>query len=763
MAALDLRQAQARLRALDHERGVLMRQIAAMQAAAGGPDVRTAEGRVALFQSMFRGRSDVFARRWESTKTPGRSGWAPRCANEWRPGTCIKPKVKCAECASRQFVALTSTEIRHHLEGRQTIGIYPLLPDETCWLVAIDLDGASWRDDVAALRESAEDLSIPVLVERSRSGDGAHVWVLFSDPVSARIARSVGSLLLTRGMSRQAIAMSSYDRLFPNQDTMPTGGFGNLIALPLQRERRSEGCTVFLGEDLKPYPDQWAYLAGVQRFPASRALDVVAESERAGGALGLQPVTDSGARTVSPTRAAALSQVIQVTLAGRVQIPTSSLPPDIRDRLVRVAAFPNPVFFERERARLSTHKTPRVIACHESVAGDLLLPRGCLDRVIDELEGCGVKASVDDARSHGAPIKASFNGTLSADQRAAVAALAKHDIGVLVAPPGAGKTVVATALIAARSRSTLVLVHRRPLLDQWIARLAEFLDIAPECIGATIDNPGNSGIDVVMIQSLARREPDDLARYGHVVVDECHHVPAFTTERVLRALPVRMVTGLTATPERRDGHHPIVTMQCGPVRHTITATTQVETATRRVLFAREPPFDVTTLPADPGIQEVLSAVAADRNRTKRIATDVLGELAEGRFPLVLTERREHLDALAELVAADTDRVTVLHGGIGKRARRRVDELLASPGPRVVLATGRYIGEGFDDPRLDTLMLAMPIAWKGTMTQYAGRLHRHHDSKHEIRVIDYVDHAVPVLRRMFAKRQRAYAALGYAPG
>lgn len=370
---------------------------------------------------------------------------------------------------------------------------------------------------------------------------------------------------------------------------------------------------------------------------------------------------------------------------------------------------------------------------------------------------------MDDARSDGTAINPPFKGTLSEQQRAAVDVLAKHDIGVLVAPPGAGKTVIAAALIAARARSTLVLVHRRPLLDQWIARLGEFLEIAPGSIGATIDKPGSSGIDVVMIQSLARREPGHLARYGHVVVDECHHVPAFTTERVLRELPARLVTGLTATPERRDGHHPIVTMQCGPVRHTITAATQVETATRRVMFAREPPFDVGTLPPDPGIQEVLGAVAADRNRTERIAADVLAELAEGRFPLVLTERRAHLDALAELIAADSNRVAVLHGGIGKRARRRVDDLLSSTEPRVVLATGRYIGEGFDDPRLDTLMLAMPIAWKGTMTQYAGRLHRHHDAKHEIRIIDYVDHAVPVLRRMFAKRQRAYAVLGYAPG
>jgi hypothetical protein len=265
MEVLDLEQAQARLNALDRERAVLARQIASMRSAAGGPDVGTAEGRVALFQSLFRGRTDVFATRWQSAKNSGRSGWAPRCSNERQPGICEKPKVKCADCSKRRFVALTSSELRRHLEGRQTIGIYPLLADETCWLVAVDLDGDAWRQDVSALRESAEGLGVPVLIERSRSGDGAHMWVLFSEPVSARIARSVGSLLLTRAMSRHAIAMSSYDRLFPNQDTMPAGGFGNLIALPLQRERRDEGCTVFLDGDLEPYPDQWAYLAGMAR------------------------------------------------------------------------------------------------------------------------------------------------------------------------------------------------------------------------------------------------------------------------------------------------------------------------------------------------------------------------------------------------------------------------------------------------------------------------------------------------------------------
>jgi superfamily II DNA or RNA helicase len=236
-----------------------------------------------------------------------------------------------------------------------------------------------------------------------------------------------------------------------------------------------------------------------------------------------------------------------------------------------------------------------------------------------------------------------------------------------------------------------------------------------------------------------------------------------SAERVLRDLRARSFTGLTATPERRDGHHPILAMQCGPVRHTITATVAVETAACRVLLAKDTGFDATLLPPEPGIQEILGAVAGDEERSRRIALDALGELREGRYPLVLTERREHLHVLASLISEHTDRVVVLHGGIGVRARRAADAVLASDGPRVVLATGRFIGEGFDDPRLDTLMLALPIAWKGTMTQYAGRLHRHHDAKRDIRIIDYVDHDVPVLRRMFAKRQKTYARLGYAPG
>jgi superfamily II DNA or RNA helicase len=762
-STIDLTRARERLVELDRERAELCRTIAGMEATTGGPDVTTAEGRVALFASLFRGRPDVFATRWESTKNPGKTGWAPRCLNEWKPGVCEKPRVKCADCGHRRFVTWSEAEARRHLEGRQTAGIYPLLADETCWLVAIDLDGPCWRDDVDALRDSAREVDIPVLVERSRSGNGAHLWVLFSRPVTARVARAVGSLLLTCAMRRRSISMASYDRLFPNQDTMPAGGFGNLIALPLQHARRAEGCTVFLGEDLEPCPDQWIYLAGVRRLDGEQAEQIARDAERAGETLGLPERTASKSRARPRELASASSSSIEICLTGRVEIPVGGITPDLRDRLRRTAAFANPEFFERERARLSTHKTPRVIACHEDTGDRLLLPRGCLDSAVDEIEPAGAEVTVRDERSPGTPISVTFAGTLTSPQRAAVKAMAAHETGVLVAPPGAGKTVMATALIAKRARSALVLVHRRPLFEQWISRLAEFLDISPDQIGSPTKTLGSSGVDVAMVQTLTRRQDVDLSRYGHVIVDECHHVPAFSVERLLRDIPARAITGLTATPQRRDGHHPIITMQCGPVRHTLTRSEQVETATRRVLISRDSRFDPTRLPVDPGIQEILSAVAADENRTRRIAADVIAELTEDRYPLVLTERREHLDAIAELLKAETHRVVVLHGGMGVNAQRRADEMLCSDEPRVVLATGRYIGEGFDDPRLDTLMLAMPIAWKGTMTQYTGRLHRHHHAKHEIRIVDYVDHAVPVLRRMYAKRQKAYASLGYAPG
>jgi superfamily II DNA or RNA helicase len=654
------------------------------------------------------------------------------------------------------------------------MGIYPLLADETCWLLAIDLDGETWRDDVAALRGACQEVGLAPAVERSRSGAGAHAWFFFATPLPSARARTLGELLLTRAMARcPSLRMDSYDRLFPSQDTLPAGGFGNLIALPLQHEARESENTLFLDEDLKPFADQWAFLASVPRISAGDVDEIIAGARSAGTHLRVAEHsfdTQAPWRPVTPLRdrlaEVVLPETLSATLAQRLYIERDGLPAVLVDALRRLAVFVNPVFAERQAMRLSTGLTPRVIACFENLARHLALPRGCLSAVRSLLNELGVELLLTDLRSAGATLGAGFTGELNKDQARAVADTLAHDIGVMCAPPGAGKTVMGISVIAARDRSTLVLVHRKPLVEQWLERLREFLNVDPNAIG-TIGSGGSqpSGlIDVATVQGLARSLPDRkvLENYGHVVVDECHHVPAVSIERLLASCPARYITGLTATPYRRDGHHPIIAMQCGPIRHTI-GVVGVDSPTFRVI-RRDTAFDPTGLPPDPGIQEVYSALAADDDRLELVATDTLALLADGYAPMVLTERRDHLDRLAQRLRVDVPELVVLHGDVTPRRRRdalaRLNQLSGNE-PRLVLATGRFIGEGFDDPRLDALLLAMPIAWRGTVVQYAGRLHRRHPDKSEARIYDYVDVNVPVLRRMFAKRAKAYSAMNYA--
>lgn len=652
-----------------------------------------------------------------------------------------------------------------------------MLADDTCRLLAIDLDGRSWRDDIAAIRKVCEEIDVAPAVERSQSGSGAHLWFFFSSTVSATLARSFGLMILTEAMAFCAtLGMSSYDRMFPSQDTLPTGGFGNLIALPLQRGARTDANTVFLDEHLEPYADQWAYLDALARITPERLEELVARADQDDGIPGLGEVANGGGpapwRPTQPLGrrlvATKMPEEVNATLAQRLYVRTEGLSAALLDALRRLATFSNPQFLERQRMRFSTARTPRVIACFEETAGFLALPRGCREPLEVLLRGLGVQLELTDERSEGIDLDARFRGELSEVQAGAARDMLGDQIGVLCAPPGSGKTVIAIQMIATRARSTLVLVHRKPLLEQWIERLSQFLELDPEQIGMIGGgkNKPTGLLDVAMVQSLARHKaPGELlAGYGHVVVDECHHVPAVTTERVLAAAPARYVTGLTATPQRRDGHHPIVAFQCGPIRHAIDhrSTDDGHGLELRVV-RRDTCFDPSGLPTDASIQEVYGALADDQERTEMIACEALELIAEGRSPIILTERREHLDRLTTRLADLVPTLIAMHGEMPATAARAASEQLAKAPddePLLVLATGRYIGEGFDEPRLDTLLLAMPIAWKGTAVQYAGRLHRAHPGKREARVYDYVDAELPVLRRMFAKRLKAYRALGY---
>ena len=740
----------------------------------GGSNEWPAASKLRLFRDLFRGREDVFAVRWENHGR-GRSGYSPLCANEWQRGVCGKPKVRCGECANQAFVGLDDRQLLAHLQGRQVIGIYPLLPDDCCWLLAIDLDRGSWRADAQAVARTCRSLGLHPAIERSRSGNGAHIWFFFTDPVPAAEARRLGFTILTATMAHgAALGVDSYDRLFPSQDVLPSGGFGNLIALPLQRAARNAGNSEFLDHRLEPHRDQWSYLASVPKITPHRLAALLAHGDE-DGALAVHPATDPSDAPWRPPRTlrARLSEIrlpesIEVTVADRVYIDRSNLPPTLAHAIRRLATFSNPMFTELQRMRLSVARTPRVIGCFEDLDRHLALPRGCLPDITSLVGDLGVKLDLRDERVDGQTFELEFCGELNDSQQAVARKFLRHDVGVLCAPPGWGKTVLAINLIASRGCSTLVLVHRKPLVEQWTERLCEFLNITPKSIGRL--GAGRRRltrrIDIAMVQTLARSDDlHDLVRpYGHVVIDECHHVPAVEVERVLSAIPARFIAGLTATPYRRDGHQPIITMQCGPVRHIIsTPVLRAGAALKRRVIRKDTSFDPSVLPSQASIQEIYGALAADNDRLGLVLADIRELVGDGRAVVVLTERREHLERIATSIHAEVPNIVVLHGGIKPKARRAAMAQLAAQSddqPRLILATGRYLGEGFDDPRLDTLLLTMPIAWKGTVVQYAGRLHRTHAAKRDIRIYDYVDSEVPVLRRMYAKRLRTYREMGY---
>ena len=745
-----------------------------------GGDLSTPDGKISLFRSLFRGREDVYAVRWEGKG--GKSGYSPAAAMDWRAiNSALPEERKRIARKTRMLLPLTTDVIRRHLTGKHTIGIYPLLPDETCWFLAIDFDKKSWMADSTAFLQTCSRFHISAIVERSRSGNGSHVWMFFDRPVFASDARKLACALLTRTMEkRHEIGLDSYDRVFPSQDTLPKGGFGNLIALPLQRGPRQQGNSTFLNELYEPYHNQWEFLESVQRIKADTLANLIHDLVPEGNTLGVRlslPEEQSAEAPWfwRPSRAKKearitdlLPDAVRVINSNLIYVEKKDLPSSLQDRLLRISAFQNPEFYKAQAMRLSTYGKPRVIACGESFPQHIGLPRGCLEEVVDLFGKNGVKTEIQDERNAGQKIDLPFSTELRSEQQDAVRQLLTFDDGVLCAPTAFGKTVVAACLVAKRGVNTLVLVHRRQLMDQWRERLASFLSLPSNEIGQLGGGKSKRTgfVDVAVIQSLHRKGvvKDFVADYGHVIVDECHHLSAFTFESVLRQIKAKYVLGLTATPTRKDGHDPIIYMQCGQIRYFLSPKKAAKASPlEHKVITRLTDFSWTGSEGEDSIHNTCGALVADARRNDMIVEDVRRTLLDGRSPLLLTSRTEHLDYLEGRLREFCPHVFTLKGGMGTKRRKQIAEslsVLAPQEPRLILATGSYLGEGFDDARLDTLFLTMPISWRGTLQQYVGRLHRLHENKKEVRVYDYADVLVPMLARMYKKRLAGYSALGY---
>ena len=749
--------------------------------------------RVALFMSLFKGREDVFARRWFS-KSTGKAGYQPVCVNEWRRGVCDKKTYKCAECPNRDFAPLTSQDVYRHLEGKDenccdVVGLYAIMPDNNCSFLCTDFDDKSckhgYKDDVLAFVGVCRDWQIPYAIERSRSGNGAHVWIFFEEPLPAFKARRLGNAILTEAMNHDGrMSLNSYDRFFPNQDRMPEGGFGNLVALPLQGQARKNLNSVFVDDDFLAYKDQWTFLYNIKKIRrdyVDKLLNLHVNEE-----FGALSTSSESKPWVTPTSQnvtkADFYSTLEIVKADKIYIPLKSISAKVLNHLKRIAAFKNPEFYSKQALRLSTYSVPRIISCFDITDEYLAMPRGCEDAILSFLNDNNVKYSITDETSHGKKISVTFTGKEREEQTDAINALLTYSNGVLHATTAFGKTVTAAAIIARKKVNTLILVHSKALLTQWHERLTEFLDIdfkEPEepkkrgrkkvfspigCLDSTC-NTLHGIIDIALIQSCLEENgvKSFVQNYGLVIVDECHHVSSITFENVLKNIKAHTVYGLTATPIRKDGQQPIIFMQCGPIRFSADAKSQIaKQSFDRYLIPRFTTYRSITEDRQT-ITAIYQSLSEDTVRNNLIVNDICKVVDSGRTPIILTNRTSHVTLLAEKLKNTIPNVITLTGSDttkGKREALQRLQTISPSEPLVIVATGKYVGEGFDYPRLDTLFLALPISWKGLVAQYAGRLHRENEGKKDVRIYDYIDIHEPVCDSMYRKRLKGYASIGY---
>ena len=783
--------------------------------------VKLTKQHVQYFYHLFKGRNDVYSKRsGKANKKTGKHGYYTQCWNFWKDGICLKkdnPQFHCGECQNRQYKELTGQVLYEHLLGikedaSDVVGLYPMFPDETINFLVFDFDchddlsggddGANidleWVAEVEAFRKICENNEVPILVERSRSGKGAHIWMFFEKPILASIARRFGTALLTQGA--ESVNMRSfkyYDRMLPAQDHIPlntkTGkpGLGNLVALPLQGQALKLGNSAFIDENWNAYPNQWECLKEVKKLSSETVEERIKEWSAEGilGVLSNDFEADTeGANDTKPWNKGNqalhkedVSTIVEIVIADKVYISTESMKPRMQNALRRIAAFSNPDFYKKAAMGLSTKGIPRIVFCGYDDAGYICIPRALLDSVINRFNDVDISFTLTDNRCTGMPLDVSFNGTLYEEQMRGAKAILEHDNGILAATTSFGKTVVGAYMIAQRKTNTLILVHTTEIQKNWIDDLNKFLNINAESpeyqtktgrvkkrksiIGKlyTGHNSMTGIIDVAIFSSLGRGAKIDpiIEQYGMVIMDECHHGAAQTVEDVIGSAKAKYVYGLTATPKREDGLEKKVFMQFGPIRFRYTAKERAEK--QGIDHFVYPRFTRLVSTSDIKVTEANRAVIECESRNEQIIADVENCIQNGRTPLVLTKYKEHAEILYQRLQGKADHIYLLQGGGSRKAKDEMRlQMRAVPDAEsiVLVAIDKYIGEGFNFPRLDTMMLTMPAASEGNIEQFAGRLHRDYDTKTEVIIYDYVDSHIRVLEKMYHKRLRTYKKIGY---
>lgn len=728
----------------------------------------TIEEKINIFSNVFNGRTDVYAKRWVSGKT-GKSGYSPVCKNEFNIYKCDKPRTKCSDCLYKDLMPLTNEIIKKHLQGNITIGIYPLLLGDKCNFIVIDFDKSTYKSDVLAFWDICDSLNIPIYVERSRSRNGAHVWIFFKSSIYAKDARKMANILITKTIEKNSLDLDSYDRIFPNQDTIPKGGFGNLIALPFQGSCAKDGNTVFINKDFEPEKNQLNLLKNIKRLTELDVLEFIKKYQKEDYDEPKEVIFEK-----EESKDTIFIHNIECIFTNELYIKKENLTMQEIMYLKRLASFTNPKFYELQKLRMPIYAetTPRIIYCFDEDKDFLILPRGCVTKIDEICKKNNVKFIIEDKRELGInEYTYTFKGKLTSKQEKAKNQLLEYDIGVLSASTGFGKTVISAKIISELKRNTLIIVNRTTLLEQWKEKLSFFLDIDKKQIGQIGAGKvkANGRLDVASFQSLYKREDleEIVSGYGLVIVDECHHVAAFSFEKVLKALRAKYVYGLTATPTRKDGWHKIIFMQCGDIRCRFNNTgiegndlLKHKVVVRRTNYKFNPSLATIN---DIKISDIFNNMAKDENRNNLIISDIKTCIKEGRTPIVLTERIVHLNILKDKLKELNIPIIIYKGKMGKRKLDEIKEVInkadANNMPRVILATSSSVGEGFDDSRLDTLFLTMPISWKGRVIQYVGRLNRSYLNKKEVIVYDYLDN-MRILNKMFEKRSKGYKMIGY---